>query len=184
MRTTAQATASTELGRKPLYAPAWQLDPLSKVRQQPGCLLLKAFHAQWGAVGLQHLSDVEDKALRHRDRVIPDIDGKQQLALRVDRHPHLVRRTLKARNGLSLTSLTNLDSTEKGEQFVELDLGDVDILEQITRSGAITGLTQRFMDEPEKELRDMRAFLGGWGGCRLDRVYRRLKPVATLNIGV
>jgi hypothetical protein len=63
---------------------------------------------------------VVDKALRHRERTIADVDRQQQFALGVYRHPDPLGRTLQALDGFSLADLTVLDRAEQGEEFVKV----------------------------------------------------------------
>jgi hypothetical protein len=47
------------------------------------------------------------------------------------RHPDLARRAGQALAGLSLTDCTVLDCTEEGEQLIEWDLIDVDVIQKM-----------------------------------------------------
>src|SRR5262249_49672126 len=63
------------LRRRPFVLTAWWLDPLPIMREQSHEILPKAIgETQGGAVGRQDLRDMVDKALRHRERAIPDVE--------------------------------------------------------------------------------------------------------------
>ena len=70
--------------------------------------------------GRQHLSDVVDEALRHRQGALADVNGHQQLGHGIDRHPDPVRGARQAFDRLGLTDLPILDGTEHGIQLIEL----------------------------------------------------------------
>jgi len=68
---------------------------------------------------------VVDHALRHRKGTVADVDGQQQLALGVHRHPDPLGRPLQALDGLGLADRAVLDRTEQRKHLIELHLVDV-----------------------------------------------------------
>jgi hypothetical protein len=76
-------------------------------------------------VGRQHLRDVVDHALGHRQGAIADLDREEQFALGVHRDPHPLGGTGQALDGLGLRDLAILDRTEHRIELIELQLLDV-----------------------------------------------------------
>src|SRR5262249_3734393 len=74
----------TWLGGRAVHLPAWWLHPLPIVPQQGRQILPKSVgEKQRGTVGSQDLGNMVDKALRHGERVLPDVDRQQQFTLGV-----------------------------------------------------------------------------------------------------
>jgi hypothetical protein len=114
------------LGPRPLGLTPRRLHPAPIVRQQGRQVRAKSVrHKERRTIGRQHLRDVVDEALRHGLGPLADVDGHQQLGHRIDRHPHPVRGTGQALDGLGLRELALLDGTEDGIPLIELQLLDV-----------------------------------------------------------
>ena len=75
----------------------------------------------------------------------PDVDGQQQLALRVHRRPHPVGRARQALDRLGLADLAGLHRAEQGKELIELDLRDAHVVQEILREGR--GMVRHF-DQP------------------------------------
>jgi hypothetical protein len=118
------------LGCWTLRLPARWLPPLLIVGEQ-GCRVRSKSIGQKErrTIGRQHLSDVVDEALRHRQGARADVDGHQQLGHGIDGHSDPVRRARQALDRLGLTALPILDGTEYGIQLIALLLLDVDLTE-------------------------------------------------------
>ncbi len=68
------------LGRWAGGLAAGQLHPLAAMGEERCGVLLEAVgQEEWHTAGRQHLDDLVDHALRHRQRPVTDIDGQQQL---------------------------------------------------------------------------------------------------------
>ena len=63
-----------------------------------------------------------DKALRHRERAIPDVERQQQFTLRFYRDPHPLGRTRQALDGVGFTHLPSFDGTEERIDLIHLHL--------------------------------------------------------------
>ena len=72
-----------------------------------------------------------DHALRHGQRAVTDVDGQEQLGHGIQRHPYPMRGVRQALEGLGLMNLTLLDRTEQGIEFVQLHLGDADVVQEV-----------------------------------------------------
>jgi hypothetical protein len=114
-----------------VLAACW-LHPVLRVGQS-GCHLLpkaireKERRLMWS----QHLRHRVDQAWGHGERALPNVDRQQQCTLRVHRDPHPLGRPLQALDGFSRADRTVLDGAEQGNQRIELDLGDVNIVEKM-----------------------------------------------------
>jgi len=85
-----------------------------------------------------------DHALGNRQGAIPDVDRQQQFTLGVHRRPHPLGRTLQALDGLSLADRAILDGAEQGKQFIELDVLDTHVVQDVSGKGLelVRGLHQ------------------------------------------
>ena len=102
------------------------------MRQQRGGVLFEAVgQEERHTAGRQHLHHLMDHALRHGQRPVPDVERQEQLGHGVDGHPHPARRACQALEGLGLADLPGLDGTQQGIEFVQLDLGDVHVVQHI-----------------------------------------------------
>jgi hypothetical protein len=86
-------------------------------------------------VGRQHLHDLMDHVLRHRQGALADVDDHKQFAFRVHGRPHPVRGALQALDGFGLAEFIVFDGTEDGVQLVQLQLAYVDVTQKILRKG-------------------------------------------------
>jgi len=99
-------------------------------------VLLEAVSEEEGrTAGRQYLNDLVDHTLRHGQRPVPDVEGQQQLGDRVHRCPHPVRRARQARDGLRLADLASLHRAEQRKEFIQLDLRNAHIVQEIPGKG-------------------------------------------------
>jgi len=66
---------------------------------------------------------------------IADVNRQQQLALGVHSHPDPLGRTLQALDGLSRGNRAGLDRAEQGKEFVQLDLVDPHVVQDVSGEG-------------------------------------------------
>jgi hypothetical protein len=124
------------LGRWTFGLAAWRLHPVPIMGQQGCHVLAKAIgEKQWGAVRGHDLRDMMDHTLCHGERPITDVDREQQLALWVHRYPDPMGGMLQAVNGLGRADFARLHRTEHGKEFVQLDLRDAHVVQEIPRKG-------------------------------------------------
>src|SRR6266702_2936222 len=77
------------------------LYPMSIVGEQRGQIVFEPIgEKQRDTAWRQHLHDLMDEALRHRQGAWADIDSQQQFALGIDGRPHPVARLLKPLDGV------------------------------------------------------------------------------------
>jgi hypothetical protein len=149
----ADATPPAHRLDDPCVAPLWQgeppglgswafalaalwLPPVPSVRQQGGHGLSEAIRQQQrGAVRGSHLGYLRHQVLRHGQRTIANIDGQKQLGYGVHGHADPMGRAIKALHGLGLADLIGLHSAGQGKEYVELDLRDPHVVEEIRGEG-------------------------------------------------
>ena len=106
------------------------------MRAQGREILPKAIgEKQRSAVGRQDLRDMVDKALRHRQGALADVDGHQEFGHGINGHPDPVRGTGQAFDGLGRRDFSVLDRTEHRIQLITLQLLDVQITQKIGGEG-------------------------------------------------
>ena len=125
------------LGHRACDLAALGLHPMPIVSQQ-GCQVLpKAIgEKQRRAVGGQHLRDVVDKALGHRQRASPHVNLQHQLALGVHRGPDPLGRAIQTLDGRGRTDLSVLDRAEQPKQLIELYLSDPYVVKEVLGEGS------------------------------------------------
>src|SRR5262245_59744914 len=115
----------------PLGLPTRRLYPLPIVGEQGRQILPEPIsQKERRTVGGQHLRNVVDYALSHRQGARSAIDDQEQLALRIDGRPHPVPGTLQAFDGFLCADLAIFDAAQHGVQLVELQLVDVHVAEK------------------------------------------------------
>ena len=133
------------LGLRPSVMAAFGLSPLAVVGHQGGKVLTKPVREKpWGTVRCQPLGDLMDQALGHSEGALPNVNGQDELAHGVHRHPDPVGGSRQALDRLALADLAILDRTEQGEEFIHLHLVDVEVVQEVVREGfeVISGLRQ------------------------------------------
>src|SRR5262249_4307166 len=92
--------------------------------------------------GGQELHDLMHHALSHGQRALAHVERQPQFTHGSDRGPYPVRGARQALDSLRLADLTRLDGPEQGIEFIELHLGDADVVQEISGEGG--GVVRHF----------------------------------------
>jgi hypothetical protein len=76
-----------------------------------------------------------DKALRHGERALPDVERQQQFTLGGHGDPDPLRGTLQALDGFGRTALAVPDGAEQRKQLIQLHLPDPQVMQKVLREG-------------------------------------------------